>query len=1106
MKIALFLSSDSIALAHRQPDGHWAMIGDTAFDVPDVNAAMADLRDLAVAREGDAFETLLVLPDDQILYTSLTAPTDDPELTIFRIEDGLDGLTPYAVTELEYDWRVLEQDRVKIAVVARETLDEARNFAAQYGFACTGFASMPPMERFPGVPTFELGARASEMGFSAEGIAFGADMFEAGGDAPNADASATADVEPEAESSHVEPEAEVEGEGEGEPVVEFEAAEPAAAGEEEPYPQPELEPEPERQSEPPFDQLEEPEPAPSYDDAAINAEAEAPFADPFTDETAARAQEYADAPYVAGQAWDEVAPIEPELVPEEELYENGALAEALMAAAAAQEAAEAEWDEHVPSIQAIEDPSLSGPVAPLEPEVPDFDVDLPQPPQDVIGDAGDDDFILPPPPSPAAIEARQRARVIRGEGPGAVQNPAADSSQGSMFTAKRGPVEAPTGPRGSLVGQRETRFGLAHPDDAGSEAPPQASAQQAPIIAANGPMPRLAEQLQRVRSASRTRPKSAPKEAAPPRARVEIDTKPALGQTGVLAERRPSPFDDHPPSGSEANADGGSRGGSLAGLLGRRGKFAGADKPAKPEGATRGGFMRRGGGKAVAGGTSASVAKNEAFASGLLARKATVPVGGSFRTGLILTAILLLLLVLVAIWSAVFLPDSALSRWLGMDGAEVAEAPAATGSQAPVVVSSAPLIGQPGGAQPTLEDEAAADGLDIAVDTRTAAAEVSATDVVVAAPQEAVEAAVEVLPDIDAEFDLPPLPPIDQRENPTLEEAETLYVEDGIWARSPDRPDLRPFDLMDRVYTASIDPVVSAFDAVALPDPGVNAGEVLRQFPPPPPFGAQFDVNAAGLIAPTADGVLTPEGAFIISGPPPIQAVPRPREVVTEVPVTTVEEAILGTFRPAERPGDLIETRERQLFGGFTETELGERRPEGRPASPQEVAARASLFPGDGAAPPPANGADEAEAEVVEIAALSISGTDLAIAQSPMPRTRPANIEQIVASAVRAPVEETTTVAAAVAPEAIAAGPAIPSNADVSRAATERDVIRLRNVNLIGVTGTPSDRRALVRLSSGRFVRVSVGDSLDGGRVAAIGETTLQYVRSGRTVTLEIPG
>jgi hypothetical protein len=89
---------------------------------------------------------------------------------------------------------------------------------------------------------------------------------------------------------------------------------------------------------------------------------------------------------------------------------------------------------------------------------------------------------------------------------------------------------------------------------------------------------------------------------------------------------------------------------------------------------------------------------------------------------------------------------------------------------------------------------------------------------------------------------------------------------------------------------------------------------------------------------------------------------------------------------------------------------------------------------------------------------------------------------------------------------AIAPGPSIPSNADVARAATQGNALRLREVNLIGVTGTASDRRALVRLPSGRFVRVGVGDRLNGGRVAAIGASTLQYVRSGRTVTLDIPG
>ena len=60
-------------------------------------------------------------------------------------------------------------------------------------------------------------------------------------------------------------------------------------------------------------------------------------------------------------------------------------------------------------------------------------------------------------------------------------------------------------------------------------------------------------------------------------------------------------------------------------------------------------------------------------------------------------------------------------------------------------------------------------------------------------------------------------------------------------------------------------------------------------------------------------------------------------------------------------------------------------------------------------------------------------------------------------------------------------------------------------MNLIGVSGAPSERRALVRLPSGRFVTVEVGDRLDGGQVAAIGESSLQYVKQGRTITLEVP-
>jgi len=83
--------------------------------------------------------------------------------------------------------------------------------------------------------------------------------------------------------------------------------------------------------------------------------------------------------------------------------------------------------------------------------------------------------------------------------------------------------------------------------------------------------------------------------------------------------------------------------------------------------------------------------------------------------------------------------------------------------------------------------------------------------------------------------------------------------------------------------------------------------------------------------------------------------------------------------------------------------------------------------------------------------------------------------------------------------------PRIPSSASVSRQATVRNAINLRDVNLIGVYGTPSNRRALVRLPSGRYKKVQVGDRIDGGRIVAIGDSELRYQKGGRNLTLTVP-
>ena len=90
-------------------------------------------------------------------------------------------------------------------------------------------------------------------------------------------------------------------------------------------------------------------------------------------------------------------------------------------------------------------------------------------------------------------------------------------------------------------------------------------------------------------------------------------------------------------------------------------------------------------------------------------------------------------------------------------------------------------------------------------------------------------------------------------------------------------------------------------------------------------------------------------------------------------------------------------------------------------------------------------------------------------------------------------------------PETVSAMPAIPTKASVAKQATLTNAIRLGRINLIGVFGAPSDRHAMVMMGNGRLVRVKVGDRIDGGKVAAIGENQLSYVKNGRNLILSMP-
>jgi hypothetical protein len=184
--------------------------------------------------------------------------------------------------------------------------------------------------------------------------------------------------------------------------------------------------------------------------------------------------------------------------------------------------------------------------------------------------------------------------------------------------------------------------------------------------------------------------------------------------------------------------------------------------------------------------------------------------------------------------------------------------------------------------------------------------------------------------------------------------------------------------------------------------------------------------------------------------------------------------------RPRVRPDDIIEETERTQLGGRTRVELASLRPRVRPESVTETARAA-----------------EAEEE---------DETAAAIIASLAPRARPGNIASIIEDSNPTPASLGSTAGALIAPPAPRASPSsIPTTASVARQATVENAINLRQVNLIGVYGTSANRRALVRLPTGRYRKVQVGDRIDGGQVVAIGDSELRYQKGGRNLTLKIP-
>lgn len=384
------------------------------------------------------------------------------------------------------------------------------------------------------------------------------------------------------------------------------------------------------------------------------------------------------------------------------------------------------------------------------------------------------------------------------------------------------------------------------------------------------------------------------------------------------------------------------------------------------------------------------------------------------------------------------------------------------------------------------------------------------------------------------------------------------YAATGVWIAPPPVPETPATGAAaspDAPRAALADPAVRQTEAVVLPAALTSDDQRLATRPVPADPSAKFALDSRGLVRATPDGTLTPGGVLVYAGRPDPAPMPRPGSQValaatdTDADVaspdasaaTTVAETVAETTAEtdAEAPDEPepVKTAANTALDSAPDATTdaapdaglvraaasiavrSARRPEPRPdnltdqETPQRLAGltaddpaqtRAALRPdpvrpsGDKPDSGSLTKTDAAEFVPDDTPEAIKGATKLAIESSGKPHGRPPEMASLIRKARAAQMKNVAT------PDPNAA-PRIPKNTSVAREATEKNLLDLSKISLIGVYGSSSNRRALVRLPSGRFTKVEVGDRMDGGRVLAIGDETLRYTKRGRNLVLSMP-
>ena len=300
-------------------------------------------------------------------------------------------------------------------------------------------------------------------------------------------------------------------------------------------------------------------------------------------------------------------------------------------------------------------------------------------------------------------------------------------------------------------------------------------------------------------------------------------------------------------------------------------------------------------------------------------------------------------------------------------------------------------------------------------------------------------------------------------------EIASLYTVSGIWPKVP-RQAQPPSDVpLGDVYITSIDPSVLSLDAIAL-DKTTTVSELkaLLDIRSPLSIGSSFKLDKDGLTIATEVGALAPAGHQVFAGNPDVVPPEKPLPNYLNIGDSKLNLKALSNLHPKLRPED----KTPEALTAAKRAILSEKKPRQRPKTIELSKYNLSNF---------------------ETSSLNFKGLRI------KPKERPTDLSMLIEQALGVIQNEGDEA------NIIGIVPDVPSSPRVTKKATIQNVLNLRRTNLIGVYGNSKSRRALVRLSNGKRQMVTVGDTIDGGKVAAIGESELRYIKGGKNITLKVP-